>query len=93
MESMRWEPRRWCCREKAADEVQEHYFEAFWGKPLANVIADLQVLGTPAYFAVHTVGLKRGSRDAEAESRFLATPNAISSGLVACDRSVSSTLR
>lgn len=60
-------------QEKAADEVQEHYFEAFWGKPLANVIADLQVLGTPAYFAVHTVGLKRGSRDAEAESRFLAT--------------------
>ena len=40
-------------QEKAADEVQEHYFEAFWGKPLANVIADLQVLGTPAYFAVH----------------------------------------
>jgi len=60
-------------QEKAADEVQEHYFEAFWGKPLAQVIADLQVLGTPAYFAVHTVSIKQGSRDAEAETRFLAT--------------------
>ncbi len=59
-------------QEKAADEVQEHYFEAFWGKPLAQVIADLQVLGTPAYFAVHTVTVKRGSRDADAEARFLA---------------------
>lgn len=60
-------------QENAADEVQAHYFEAFWGKPLAQVIADLQVLGTPAYFAVHTVGVKRGSRDAEAEARFQAT--------------------
>lgn len=60
-------------QEKAADEVQEHYFEAFWGKPLAQVVADLQVLGTPAYFAVHTVGVKRGSRDVDAEARFLAT--------------------
>ncbi len=60
-------------QEKAADAVQEHYFEVFWGKPLAHVIADLQVLGTPAYFAVHTVGVKRGSRDAESEARFLAT--------------------
>ncbi len=60
-------------QEKAADEVQEHYFETFWGKPLAQVIADIQVLGTPAYFAVHTVSAKRGSRDADAEARFLAT--------------------
>ena len=60
-------------QEKAADEVQEHYFEAFWGKPLAQVIADFQVLGTPAYFAVHTVTVKRGNRDADAEARFLAT--------------------
>lgn len=59
-------------QEKAADEVQEHYFEAFWGKPLAQVVADLQVLGTPAYFAVHTVSVKQGSRDANAEERFLA---------------------
>lgn len=59
-------------QEKSADEVQEHYFEAFWGKPLAQVIADFQVLGTPAYFAVHTVSVKQGSRDANAEERFLA---------------------
>ena len=59
--------------ENAADEVQAHYFETFWGKPLAQVIADLQVLGTPAYFAVHTVSVKRGSRDADAEARFQAT--------------------
>lgn len=60
-------------QENAADEVQAHYFEVFWGKPLTQVIADLQVLGTPAYFAVHTVSAKRASRDAEAEARFQAT--------------------
>ncbi|GAB1722744.1 MAG: hypothetical protein GDA65_09785 [Nitrospira sp. CR1.1] len=60
-------------QENAADDVQAHYFEAFWGKPLGQVIADLQVLGTPAYFAVHTVSVKRGSRDGEAEARFQAT--------------------
>ena len=59
-------------QEKAADPVQEHYFEAFWGKPLAQVIADLQMIGTPAYFAVHTVSVKQGSRDVAAEERFLA---------------------
>jgi hypothetical protein len=59
-------------QEKAADPVQEHYFEAFWGKPLAQVIAELQMIGTPAYFAVHTVSVKQGSRDAAAEERFLA---------------------
>lgn len=59
-------------QEKAADEVQEHYFEAFWGKPLGQVIADLQMIGTPAYFAVHTVSVKEASRDAGAEQRFLA---------------------
>ncbi|MCS6289948.1 MAG: hypothetical protein H8K10_13375 [Nitrospira sp.] len=58
-------------QEKVADPVQEHYFEAFWGKPLAQVIADLQMIGTPAYFAVHTVSVKQGSRDATAEERFL----------------------
>ena len=58
-------------QEKSADPVQEHYFEAFWGKPLAQVIADFQVLGTPAYFAVHTVSVKQGNRDANAEARFL----------------------
>ncbi|HQR16433.1 MAG TPA: hypothetical protein PLZ37_17870 [Nitrospira sp.] len=60
-------------QDNAADEVQAHYFEVFWGKPLAQVIADLQILGTPAYFAVHTVNVKGGSRDAEAEARFQAT--------------------
>jgi len=60
-------------QENAADEVQEHYFEAFWGKPLAQVVADLQELGTPAYFAVHTVKVKDASRDANAEERFLAS--------------------
>ena len=60
-------------QDNAADEVQTHYFETFWGKPLAQVIADLQVLGTPAYFAVHTVNVKRGSREADAEARFQAT--------------------
>lgn len=59
-------------QEKSADEVQEHYFEAFWGKPLAQVVADFQMIGTPAYFAVHTVSVKQGSRDAAAEERFLA---------------------
>lgn len=60
-------------QEKAADDVQAHYFEVFWGKPLTQVIADLQILGTPAYFAVHTVSAKPGSRDADAEARFQAT--------------------
>lgn len=59
--------------EKAADDVQEHYFETFWGKPLAQVVADFQVIGTPAYFAVHTVGVTKAYRDASAEERFLAT--------------------
>jgi hypothetical protein len=58
--------------EKAADEVQEHYFEAFWGKPLAQVVADLQAIGTPAYFPAHTVGVAKTDRDATAEERFLA---------------------
>lgn len=60
-------------QDKAADDVQTHYFEAFWGKPLAQVIADLQLIGTPAYFAVHSVTLKKASRDARAEEQFLAT--------------------
>lgn len=60
-------------QEHAADDVQAHYFEAFWGKPLAQVIADLQVLGTPAYFAVHTVSATRGSRESDAQTRFQAT--------------------
>lgn len=59
--------------EKAADEVEEHYFEVFWGKPLAQVVADLQAIGTPAYFAAHTVGVTKADRDAVAEERFLAT--------------------
>jgi hypothetical protein len=37
------------------------------------VIADLEVMGTPAYFPVHAVKLIKSSRDAAAEERFLAT--------------------
>ena len=50
-----------------------HYFEVFWGKPLPQVIADLQLIGTPAYFPVHAITLTKSSRDANAEDRFLAT--------------------
>ena len=46
-------------QEKATDDVQTHYFEVFWGKPLVQVIADLQVMGTPAYFPVHAVQLSQ----------------------------------
>ncbi len=60
-------------QEKAADDVQTHYFEVFWGKPLAQVVADFQVLGTPAYFAVHSVTLTKASRDANAQEHFLAS--------------------
>lgn len=60
-------------QEKATDEVQTHYFEVFWGKPLPQVIADLQLIGTPAYFPVHAVTVTKSSRDANAEDRFLAT--------------------
>lgn len=59
-------------QEKAADEVQTHYFEVFWGKPLPQVIADVQLIGTPAYFPVHTVIQTNASRVADAEERFLA---------------------
>lgn len=62
---------RMALQENGVDEVQEHYFEVFWGKPLAQVIADLQLIGTPAYFPVHAVSVKQGSRDAAAEERFL----------------------
>ena len=60
-------------QEKATDDVQTHYFEVFWGKPLVQVIADLQVMGTPAYFPVHAVSLLKSRRDSTAEERFLAT--------------------
>lgn len=59
-------------QEKAADDVQKHYFGVFWGKSLAQVIADLQLIGTPANFPVHAVALTKASRDANAEQRFLA---------------------
>lgn len=62
-------------QEKSTDDVQTHYFEVFWGKSLAQVIADLQILGTPAYFPVHAVRLTKSSRDANAEEQFLATAN------------------
>ena len=60
-------------QEKSTDDVQTHYFEVFWGKPLAQVIADLQLIGTPAYFPVHAITLTKSSRDANAEDRFLAS--------------------
>lgn len=59
-------------QENVADEVQMHYFEVFWGKPLPQVVADLQLLGTPAYFPIHTVVHTNASRVADAEERFLA---------------------
>jgi len=58
--------------EKGFGKVREVTLFLFWGKPLAQVIAELQMIGTPAYFAVHTVSVKQGSRDAAAEERFLA---------------------
>ncbi|HVG02023.1 MAG TPA: hypothetical protein VM842_03990 [Nitrospira sp.] len=59
-------------QEKAVDDVQTHYFETFWDKPLAQVIADFEQIGTPAYFPVHAVRLEKASRDAGAEQQFLA---------------------
>ena len=59
--------------DKAADDVQSHYFEAFWGRPLESVIADLRMVGTPAYFSVHSITLTKGSRDSAAEQRFMET--------------------
>ena len=59
-------------QENAVDEVQAHYFEAFWDKPLAQVIADFGQIGTPAYFPVHAVKLVKANRDAGAEQQFLA---------------------
>jgi hypothetical protein len=58
---------------QAADEVQQHYFEVLWGKSLPQVIDDLNLIGTPAYFGFHTLGAVKGSRDARAEERFLNT--------------------
>ncbi len=60
-------------KDKAADDVQEHYFEIFWGKPLAEVIANLRLVGTPAYFAVHAIAMTKANRDATAEGEFLET--------------------
>ena len=57
----------------AADEVQQHYFEVLWGKSLSQVVEDLNLIGTPAYFGFHTLGAVRGSRDANAEEQFLNT--------------------
>jgi hypothetical protein len=60
-------------QENSTDDVQLHYFEAFWGKPLTQVMAELQLIGTPAYFPVHTVTLTKSTRDARAEEQFLLT--------------------
>jgi len=60
-------------QDQAVDDVQTHYFEAFWGKPLAQVMAYLQLIGTPASFPVHSVRLINASRDARAEEQFLLT--------------------
>jgi hypothetical protein len=59
-------------QEHAVDDVQAHYFETFWDKPLIQVIADFEQIGTPAYFPVHAVKLAKGDRDASAEQAFLA---------------------
>ena len=41
--------------------------------PIAECSAVVRsMIGTPAYFAVHTVSVIQGSRDAAAEARFLA---------------------
>jgi hypothetical protein len=57
----------------AADDAQQHYFEVLWGKSLPQVVEDLNLIGTPAYFGFHTLGAVRGSRDASAEEQFLNT--------------------
>ena len=59
-------------QEEAVDDVQAHYFEVFWDKPLAQVIGDFEQIGTPAYFPVHAVKMVKANRDAGAEQRFLA---------------------
>ena len=58
---------------QAADDVQQHYFEVLWGKSLQQVVEDLNLIGTPAYFGFHTLGAVKGSRDARAEEQFLNT--------------------
>ena len=60
-------------QENSTDDVQMHYFEVFWGKPLAQVIADLHLIGTPAYFPAHAIALTKSTRDARAEEQFLLT--------------------
>ncbi|MCK6499424.1 MAG: hypothetical protein L6Q38_08090, partial [Nitrospira sp.] len=66
-------PTQMVLQENAVDEVQAHYFEVFWGKPLERVVAELQLIGTPAYFAVHAATVAKGQRDPAAEQRFLAS--------------------
>jgi hypothetical protein len=59
--------------DQAIDPAQEHYFDVFWGKSLLQVMEDMRVIGTPAYFPVHTVTAVKGSRDTAAEAEFLNT--------------------
>lgn len=58
--------------DQAIDPAQEHYFEVLWGKSLIEVMEDIRVIGTPAYFPVHTVTAVKGSREPAAEIEFLA---------------------
>jgi hypothetical protein len=55
------------------EPAQEHYFEVLWGKSLIQVMEDLRIMGTPAYFPVHTISTFKASRDIAAEQEFLAT--------------------
>lgn len=58
-------------KDKAIDTVQQHYFSVLWGQPLDEVIEYLHLVGNPAYFGVHTLRLSKGTRDSQAEIRFL----------------------
>ena len=58
-------------RATAIDPAQEHYFEVLWGKPLQQVMEEIRIIGTPAYFPVHTVTAAQASRGPEAEEAFL----------------------
>lgn len=60
-------------KDNAIDPAQEHYFEVLWGKSLLQVLEDIRIIGTPAYFPVHTVTAVRSSRDQAAEAQFLGT--------------------
>ena len=60
-------------KDNAIDPAQEHYFDVLWGKSLLQVLEDIRIIGTPAYFPVHTVTAVKSSRDPAAEAQFLRT--------------------